>query len=529
MNKSICPYRPHGMSGVEKANGDPEKVRKELVYEVFQTTGEKPFAEFLAEIGLEDLGLKESVDSKYQRMWRKVKGSEDSRFLLYPAGAYENRLYDDKQNDGHDDDMPDEMKKFTKGEFGEIDVVLEYVSQSQDYSFEEISLLGYENDHTYSYDIIDKISDASLYTIRPCCPVCRTLLPDNWFSDIVKEYIPIVLIGEKSSGKTTYMSSLLGREFLDLLRGFGSIQWSAYSAIEEEEIRFKIQEIRYGNLKRLLEEGKYPEPTTMVMPPVCINISKNINGTCNQIIVAVFDCDGELFTRNVTREELKFLLNMQAYIYLVEPKQMSELDYRFMDENSEFTPDLIKPIDEQGTIQKDNIGNRISASDIIQNAYKKEKPEDPVEMLIKIKRILSNRGSCLKHIAYTIVKSDELLKYPEKIEQITGIKDILNQNGSCSVLESEYFEPIDDIIKEFFEKIVFSPDVTKFNMSSFQDFGGNDVSKSWHCVSVAKDIPIGERRNNGKVCKFDPVRIVEPFVRCLMPKMKEMGWIDEDA
>ena len=521
-----CPYGPHDMRSIASANGDPDEIRSRLVYEVFQIGAENSFSDFLSDIDLAGLTLKAVNDTRYKTMWKNIKGAEVDRFLLYPVNDLGNRLRDLK-NDEYDDGMYKQLEEFTKDKFSEIDVIFQHIEQKKDdYYFEEIHVSGY-NGHTYSYDICD-VMGQTLYTIRPCCPVCRTLLPDNWFSDAVQAYVPIALIGEKSSGKTTYMSSLLEKNtYKRLSMGLGR-GMRARNAIVDDINRFKIQAIRYENLERL-ENGQYPNPTDTVMPPVFINISKNCDGKDSQMIVGIFDCPGELFDlkHHISDAELKVLCNMQSYIYFVEPKQMSELGYRFINEDIEFTPDLIKPIEEQGIIQGQNIGKSINASDIIQNVSTKEKPTNVTDMLLHLEGRLYGHDICLKHIAYTMVKSDVLLDndYKPKVEQIKDMEKILKPDEIANVLDQSHLNSIDDIVKEFFQKVVLSRENTEENMDTFKDMGGSNVSKSWHCISVAKHIPKNERVDN-KVCEFAPVRIVEPFVRCLIPKMTELGWID---
>ena len=56
-------------------------------------------------------------------------------------------------------------------------------------------------------------------------------------------------------------------------------------------------------------------------------------------------------------------------------------------------------------------------------------------------------------------------------------------------------------------------------MQLLESIGGKEVSKSWHCVSVAR--PVGEIGKD-KICKFEPVRIAEPFARCVMNEMEKL-------
>jgi len=373
-----------------------------------------------------------------------------------------------------------------------------------------------------------------IFSIRPCCPICRTLLPDNWFSSAVYAYIPIALIGSTSAGKTTYMTSLLDPVFKELVDGLGGIsKWSVVSSIEEEKSRFKIQETRYKNYKRLRQEGTYPKPTESVMPPVLITLLKHEGfKVTNQIVVGIFDCKGEPFNPDADMTEeavpkkslLKFLNSMQSFIYLVEPKQMAGIRYRF-EPDKKFEPSLIKSFDEQGKFQQEHRGEIIKADAVIKNDEEKNrKIVDIHRMLIGICNNIAPGNDSLQHIAYTIVKSDELDSYRDDWSEVKEMDELLKPGVKSSVLYTNGWKLVDAVVSEFFEKVVFSS--ADAHMRDFRNIGGENVSKSWHCVSVARKLPPNER-TDGRECEFAPVRITEPFVRCLIKELKNLGLLNE--
>ena len=530
--KYICPFKFHDMKKkmfpqgkkISAEQPDDPDLTNLLVYEVFEVSDMR-FTDFLEEIELDKIGLAPVKDQIYAKTWKNIEGNGEERFLLYPANDKSNRLYDSL---GKDDDFPEELRTFDKSIYGEIGAILKQIENSDIYSYEQIGVRGFGDDKTYSYNIINDDYDEVIFTVRPCCPRCRTLLPDNWFSKAVHAYVPIALIASKASGKTTYMTSLLDPVFTDLLRGLGATEWQVVPAVKYEEKRLKIQSTRYENYKRLKEEGKYPIPTENVMPPVCLTIQKTENGnrSVSQIVVGIFDCKGELYDPkvHVSEADLKFLNSMQSFIYLVEPKQMRGIHYT-LSSDKKFDPALIKSFDEQGRIQRENEGYTARGADIVRNLADSREIVDIFEMMVGINNNITNGNINLQHIAYTIVKSDELNNYKDDWDEVDGMDELLLPRAEERVLNKNSFEFIDEVVKEFFEKFVFDSKTSKDDMKFFESVGGENVSKSWHCVSVARELPKNEKIN-GRECEFSPVRITEPFVRCLVDKMKELGLIE---
>ena len=500
--KLICPYQFHGMFWQNVKIED--NLRDLLVYEVFNC-GRFDFTKFLSErLDMADMGFIASTsDPDYLDAWENIEGRDAPRFYLYPKDDDNNRLQDRSES--------------------EIGFIFKKIKESPRYRYTHLQMNGDSN--TYSYDIYNT-NNVKMFMIRPCCPYCHTLLPDMWFSDFIKSYLPIALVAGKSGGKTTYMTSLLDKHFRTILNGMGGIlQWKVDMGIEYEKERFKIQQTRFENLDLLINKGQYPSPTDYVMPPVCIKITKRdpySNTDVGQIIVSIFDCKGEMYEKlgeeAANDEELQFLNFMHSYIFLVDHFQMAGID--------SFEP--LMSIAEQGKFQQNNADNSIVTEDILQN--RRNHSENKDEKLYKVLENLSSflggydNGKDLKHIAYTIVKSDELQKFPETLSQVDGIRDLLEQNEGLYAFNPDNFAGVDFIVKRFFEKIVFNTDERSDGMDIMRSMGGRQVSKSWHCISVARPLS-SERQTNGKVCEFHPVRIAEPFARCIWEEMKRLNWL----
>ena len=501
--KLICPYQFHRM--FRRSVGMEDDLRDLLVYEVFNCNGFN-FTQFLSEeLGMEDMGfIASKTDQNYLSTWKNIEGCDASRFYLYPKNDKNNRLPDRQSN-------------------SEISFIFDKIKESQEYSYE--STESDDGSESYSYDIFDPYG-VRMFTVRPCCPYCHTLLPDMWFSDFIKSYLPIALIAGKSGGKTTYMTSLLDRNFRQILKGMGGIiQWDVDTGIQYEEDIFKIQQTRFENLNRLIN-GKYPRPTDYVMPPVCIKITKmdsDGNKALGHILVSIFDCKGELYEKlgknAATDEEMQFLNFMHSYIFLVDHFQMAGID--------SFEP--LMSVAEQGKFQKENAHDSITAEKILENHRDNSdnKDENLYRVLVSLKKFLSRygNGKDLKHIAYTIVKSDELKKFPETLKRVDGMADLLKQDDGLDTFNPDNFAGVDYIVQEFFSKIVFNAKRND-SMDIMRSMGGKQVSKSWHCISVARKLP-PERQTEEKEreCEFYPVRIAEPFARCIREEMKRLNWL----
>ena len=145
-------------------------------------------------------------------------------------------------------------------------------------------------------------------------------------------------------------------------------------------------------------------------------------------------------------------------------------------------------------------------------------------MMVGISQRITKNNVNLQHIAYTIVKSDELEKYKDDWKEVDGMEELLLPRAKENVINRTNFAFIDEVVRDFFEKVVFKPEDAKYYMEFLENIGGKRVSKSWHCVSVARKLPPTDRINGGE-CEFSPVRITEPFVRCLIDKMLDLGLI----
>ena len=539
--KCKCPYKFHRM--FPKNTKETDELKDMLVFEVFTVRKDADFAKFLEEDIKVHNAFSSAIlprpDVEYEKAWENIEGRDESRLLLYPKHDKLNRLFDP---DNADDNSDSDWKKYSKSEYSDMGYILTKIDElgdDSDIEYEEHKIRGFEQ-ATYMYNI--KKDGRKWFEIRPCCPKCRTLLPDMWFGDVVKSYLPIALIAGKGGGKTTYMTSLISENFRTLLGNMGISKWKVNTGITYEKDRLQIQSVRFDNLNKMVKEHVYPDPTYYAMPPVTISISRldNANNIIGRMIVSIFDCKGELYPnlRNnaATADDLEFLTSMNSYIFLMEPKYMECIDYKNEniskknDSMTNVSDSMIMSVKDQGEFQKQNKGKSISAVQAARMngiCYNAETDEDNsgdefnvYDVWCAIRDLLSEEYNELNHIAYTIVKSDELADYPEALKKVSGMSDLLEQKVNIDAFNEDNFEAVDIRVEKFFENVVFNETHRETYMELLKTMGGQDISKSWHCISVARPSEKG-----GQACDFRPVRIAEPFARCILTEMKQLNWL----
>lgn len=498
-----CPYQLISMFNTN----ENEDLSNYLVYEVFPCDeSTQSFESFLKELkkafdddselasSMQDRASKlqfleyytDVADDYYKKLWGDLDGAEKKRFLLYPVNASKKEKR-----------LPDELY----GQYSEIAVLRELIEQSGIYTWSEKSHSNWDNG-SYSWYIRDQFKDQ--YIIQPCCPKCRTLLPDRWF-DKIDDLIPIGLVAPYSGGKTTYMTSLLMGGFVPLLSDIGAGRWAVADAISDEKKYVPVQKVRYDNVERL-SKGLYPNATdpNKKLPPVMFRMSSK----GKTVIVAIYDCAGERFQLNdgnqeKKRENLQFLSHMTSIIYFMEAAQIKKdnLGKQFIDAE----PDLQPPAQQAQDQARSN--EMAYASDILHR-------EDAFDMFIHVQSKIKDMEfygitSHLKHVAFTVIKSDELKELGETLPN--GFSMYLDNpsmldNQSDLLFNADYCQSITYDVADFINEF-FGDGKTIDNL-----LYGNHLTYSCHCVSVAPKV----ERASGKECIYRPVRIAEPLAACLL-------------
>ncbi|MBQ3887558.1 MAG: hypothetical protein II735_06275 [Clostridia bacterium] len=536
-----CPYEQTEMF-------DPAVVKEDLTdllaYEVFpygQNT--QPFESFMQETlkeQMEQSQLAENMENKaeklqflegykqitsndddYHHLWDGLAGVEEPRDLLYPkSDIRHNRFYKESSDS-------------SAAPYSEIAVLREMIEKSGIYTWHE------KDKHNISYGpysfFICDTKKTGLYVIRPCCPDCRTLLPDYWFDKKTVGMIPIALVAPHAGGKTTYMTALLKNAFIELLDGIGRGNWKAYNAIQNERECVHIQKTRYENVDRL-DNHQYPQKTPeRYHPPVMFRmVYKDGPHSEHQgegVIIAIYDSAGEFFERLKDDLSMTMLSYMCAIIYFMEASQMQKEDINYYFQNGD-EPVLLKP-DQQAEIQSDNKSNEGIP---VQMLLQKTSPFAMLRTIMTKLEMLEDYGRVLQleHIAFTIIKSDELKEIenmlPRKFrifldplvlsenddeEGNEGEEENDDKNSLSGVFEKDYRESalqnIGSFIQEYFGK----------GKSIRQMMGkSKKIDYSCHCVSVAP-----KSKDDPTRCTFEPVRMTDPLVGCLIRPFEELGWL----
>lgn len=504
-----CPYQLISMFNTN-GNEDLEDLSDYLVYEVFPCDEDtKPFETFLKDdlkkayddneqlaSDMSDRGHKlqflenytDVSDNYYKKLWKNLEGAEKKRSFLYPINASDRERR-----------LPDALYR----QYSEIAVFKELIEQSGSYTWSATSQDD-EYDGEYFWYIGDGFED--LYMIRPCCPKCRTLLPDYWFDEDNDDLVPIGLVAPHSGGKTTYMTSLLMDRFVPLLKDIGAGRWTVANAISNEKKCVPVQSVRYDNVARL-SQGKYPLATEKnKLPPVMFRMSSN----GRTIIVAIYDCAGERFEFNTdddddNKKNLQFLSHMSSIIYFMEAAQIKKdnLGSQFISDK----PDL-QPPDKQAEDQQ-NSDEVVYVRNLLQHGSKEAAFDMFIHVLNKIRQMETRRiQSSLKHVAFTIIKSDELKRISERLP--AGFSVYLDNpmwdNNQNNLFNADYCQGITDDVADFIN------DFFGNRQTIDKLLEGTELTYSCHCVSVA---PKAES-TSGKECEYRPVRIAEPLVACLL-------------
>ncbi len=511
-----CPAKFHTM--INKSNVTDIYCRDILVYEVFPRS--KDVDDFNSFVNEELAGIEgnqrykvigeKTVSEVYRETWEGIDGNNEPRNLLYSQGEG-NRIEDKKS---------------------EIKALMEMIEKT-DYIIKEVGK------NTFFYVIKDALDDI-LYYILPCCPKCHTLLPNGWFDkEKLQGYMPVMMVAPPTGGKTTYMSALLMAGNLEACLNTGENNgrwWSITTGIPFERERFRIQGTRYKNLDRftgkIRNEGevdtlkRFPEHTNehTILPPVYIAIT-DCKGTFGntKLLIGIFDVAGETFEsiENFDNSITPLLEKIEGLIYMVEPKNMRGLSKYFSEEDSEKREVSEKKSD--GTFQRESFPDT-KETGLQKNNISHSK--SPMLYLLNILDILRSNAAfgsniSIRHIAFTVVKSNQLLDIAEKEhwkddEELMLFPSYLQQPaGGLDPFELQGRADRDETIKSFFRRVVIN-DQLEFQKVSPQYVYKNSISYSWNCVNVAIDTGVDEMS-----CEHNFVRIADPFVNCFISKVTD--------
>jgi hypothetical protein len=483
-----------------------------LTYEAIFHTPDYDVEDLLRYIGEEDEDYRDlescfdpEPDENYSKKWQEVPGANEVRFLFYGIGDRANRRGKDVgeiywfleilQRRGIKFKFPSE-----KNEFGEDIIVDDSVIE------------------------VYAPNDDVMMTLYPCCPKCHTILPSGWFKAV--DYYPIALLSHSTGGKTTLMCSWLVNNF-EVFNDLGRMSKNidVLYGIDGGIDNFKIQSYIYEQADRMYKTGQYPDGTDKIhIPPVYMQI---VNHTGENLIVGIYDCSGEILAdaalqRSVKKQNvIRLLKYMSAFIYLVEAKDM--VGVQIETEESQELPELLD-VEEQGNYQEEHREEYISAREVLHEVN--WNGQDPWAVYNAVMQVLQRVPYHKRHMAFTIIKSDELVGRPE-VKSIPKAESLLKNPPITAVMNKDYMLEANMIAREMFRQLVFDgtndQDKEARILAKEWDFNKTpeDNNVSWHCV-CASALPVPRKK-----FKYRAVRNAEPLIGCLLGKLDELGWLDQ--
>ncbi len=501
-----------------------EEVMSMVSYELFYD-GKSARDELLDSIETLSNGVKKYLlkilepvsDPDYTRTWSGT-GELHPRVLLYPAGHINRRL---------------------KGE--------EHFKNMGDLAFflAQLNTLGIRIQRNPDASIgLRARAGGPLAHLKPCCPRCHTILPDEWFNSV--GYYKISLLGPPLGGKTTLLSSWMVQEY-SALRSivFFSKKCSAVYGLARGDSEFEIQKYFRKTAENLFETGQYPgrdEPSRK--PPLytrIIHYTDEIQEETGKkeeyLILGTYDIAGETL-KNIQSDEERgmeltaYLNYMDAYIYLISPSQLSGLsriitdekpESRSLKENLALSQDKIRvlSLEEQAEYQKTFLesGQTISAVQLLEPAKESRIKYDPWGIFHKIDNLLIQEGMKAKvHMAYTLVKSDQIMELPE-IAELVDTETVFQNPADVRAMDSRYIAQNESVVKEILKHFAISGNQQK--KKEFLDYlsctgdSSGFQSVSWHCVSA---------HNEKNTAAYESIRKTDPLIGCLLAAFQQLGW-----
>ncbi len=432
-------------------------------------------------------------------------GDESSHFLLYSS-------HTDKKGNG--------LKRLIKMiEEKNAETRAERASQNDDDDDDDDDsriMLAYEENRDVSEYIFAYATESGRGPDRimkavPCCPHCHARLPKGWFE--ADDFCPVAFVAPSGGGKTVILLSMLAKELYNL-------------GIAQKELCFfpvqdQYSDSRYGEFYKvadyMIDEGTCPINTDIshYIAPVFLGVKYKEHS----MIIGLYDCSGEgLVEMNDMDLRTAYIPQMFGYIYLIEPKQMNIV---LPDKNEKIKKTLMT-LEEQGTFQLDNTGNRKSGEELLQGTAVVKKPRyinQTFQLYNRLINYLNTSGRLEKqHIAYSVVKCDLL-------EELEEFKQLLYEGENVDSFDVDWINTREEVIKVIFERYILGRDYSIANLEREWD------SSSWHLISALGCDPYEDVNEKGEpIMRFDPldyrpIRVAEPLITCIRKKLSENEWL----
>lgn len=382
-----------------------------------------------------------------------------------------------------------------------------------------------QEDGTYmiGYAEYSGTNTVPIAVLVPCCPSCHHPLPLRW--EKADAFVAISLQSLTGTGKSTFLTSMMVNDWECL-----NIPDSDFFVTSAQD--GKVDDIymnRYKDSENLYEKGICPRntPTGYIIAPVFLSV---LYKKKYLMIVGIYDNSGEVLGAMESHDpRISVLPNMDAHIYLIEPKQMN---IHFPKKDGEKRTGKkqypLLSIAEQAEYQKEHGKEMISGRELLQQAFGAAVPRgrraNPMRMYESLKKAMLLSGQYEKlskqHLSCVVVKADLLETLPEF--QNNPYKEILFQREDSTWNRDVMFIQQEMIKENIFQKYVFT------NERQMQVLENDMGSVSWHCISALGCEPkeTGQNEYTFDPNDYAPIRLADPVMTCLVQKIEELGWTD---
>ncbi|HJB35841.1 MAG TPA: hypothetical protein H9775_15135 [Candidatus Blautia merdipullorum] len=442
------------------------------------------------------------------------------------------RLDEEKQNEtsaaGRGNGSPDAMEDTEVPEGGETGLLLDYQ-------------LHEDGSYGFSFSPSAKKAAGEIMRALPCCPRCHKRLPLGWNNKDIEDFYSISLLSSTGEGKTSFLLAMMEKKW----RRLGAISSNLYvypaHIIDDDHDQYRSLENQ--SEKMCQDHGECPPPTPngyVKINPVFLRVQyEDQNRILHNMLLGIYDNSGEVLrAMNPGDNRIQMLLNMNAIIYFIDPKNMKvELPAETARQRkARVEANLLDTIQKQGEFQRENRRIRDRGEELLREdremvqstRQEKESPfalyrdfrnatmtADP-EMLDRNKRFMKKQ-----HLCCTIIKSDLLQESPQ-MREIPHMMELFTRDPEYNYLDEDIQYAREQIVQEVCSQFVFSRREMEIMEKDMK-------SVSWHCISSlgcgTEEIRPLVFRLKGR---FDPIRVEEPLVICMRNRFRENGWEEQE-
>ena len=431
--------------------------------------------------------------------------------------------------------IPDENRYFDKAETTVRKIVPEKKrGWRRPKKTDPYDLVYAEENSEGNYEFYNK-DKQRVMTALPCCPHCHMRLPRGWKD--AEDFCIVSLIGPTGSGKTTMLLSLMADQWKSLGK---NVRISGY----DMEIT-PANYYGYGGFSDSMAEeadklssDDNPECPEMTIKEKLIQpVFLNVDYKGHRMTVGIYDNAGENLAKPTTlkKDFLKAVIEKSNVdMYLFDPEDMNiELDRNQIDPKSiqeVLKACIVDSIQEQGEKQKKDGRMRVTAREVLKKAYagserkdsdKKEKKKTTLDVYRSLKlarsesRVGKTKSESTRFLG-VIIKSDLLKPMVDEREYGTLFLNLDTDPSNRAEVDLTS-DTVTDMIKEY---RLFGD----LSEREVDEIGSEFKGRSWHCISA---LGCDAELHGALKGQYEPIRVVEPLIRCIVDRIADNGWIDE--